>query len=106
MCKLCGGIKIAKEKLKILKPTMREKKHYLVVNARFDEVEKAVLKYLGVLGLAKSGLIFVKANDKYAICGANRKMINCIKSALAFSNLKCLYVSGLLRKAKEKAGIK
>ena len=97
---------MAKERLKILKPTMREKKHYLVCNASFGDIEKSILKYLGVLGMAKAGLIFVKANDKCTIIAANRKMVSCIKAALAFSNLKCIYVSGLLHKAKEKVNIK
>jgi RNase P/RNase MRP subunit POP5 len=97
---------MAKEKLKILKPTMREKKYYLVVNSGFNDVEKAVLKYLGVFGLAKSGLIFVASNNGKCVFAADRKMVNCIKSAVSFSGLKCLYVSGVVHKAKEKIGIK
>ena len=98
-----------KEKLKILKPTMRDKKYYLVVNAGFSDVEKAILKYLGVWGLAKSGLIFIacseKSGEKKCVFAADRKMVSCIKSAMGFADLKCLYVSGMVHKAKEKAGI-
>jgi len=95
---------MAKERLKILKPTMREKKHYLVVNAGYGEIEKVILKYLGIFGFAKASPVFVLSKNGKTIFAVNRKYVNDVKGALAFSSLKCEYVSGLVRKAKEKIG--
>jgi len=59
-------------------------------------IEKAILKYLGVLGYAKSGAIFVK-KEKNLILAVNRKMLDEVKSALALSNISVKKVSGTIK---------
>ena len=98
-------------KLKILLPTLREKKHYLVVTVNAEDkkeavkmVDNSVLDYIGVLGYAKASPVFVdfiKEKGK-AIMAVNRKYVVDVKAALLFSGLKCVGVSGTIKKAREK----
>jgi len=84
---------------KKLKPTLREKKRYLYLETKLnkDEIEKIILDYIGILGYAKSGIYFISKN----ILAVNRNMINEIKAAFSFANIKVKRVSGSLKKIKE-----
>jgi hypothetical protein len=50
--------------MKSLKPTMRENKRYLLVSGESSKIniEKAILDFIGVLGMSKTSLDFIKTN--------------------------------------------
>ena len=81
-------------------PSLKENKRYLLLeNANKDDVEKALLDYLGVLGYAKIGLIFVKKD----IIGVNREQITKVRAALCLYSkpIKIISVSGTLKGLKK-----
>ena len=53
--------------MKPLKPSMREKKRYLLVRGKIGDIEKAVLEGIGVLGMSKTGLGWIKSDKKSAV---------------------------------------
>jgi ribonuclease P/MRP protein subunit POP5 len=105
--------------MKKLKPSLREKKRYLVYEIISDKrysyggVSKAILneseKFLGRLGMANAGLnILNEWSGKRGILKVNNKYIDHIKATLTFINkiedkkvmVKSVSVSGMLNKAK------
>ena len=81
---------------KRLKPSMREKKRYLLVNASREKTEKAILHFIGVLGYSKAGVEFPKTN----VLAVNRKQLNEVKAALCLAGIKVKRISGTLKKLK------
>ncbi len=110
------------EKLKKLKllPSLREKRHYLVLiindkklnNKKIKEIiNKAILNFIGVLGYAKAGPLFVEMGQTgkrktdenfYVILSVTTKHVDVVRASLALTNVKCIGVSGTIKKAKEK----
>jgi len=99
------------KKAKKLSPSMREKRHYLIVLVDDCQPEKfikdAILSYIGTLGWAKAGPQIIETgrlNGKnYIILSVITKWQDNIKAALAVSG-KCriIGISGTIKKAKEK----
>ncbi len=85
---------------KKLKPSMREKKRYLLLdtNAKREDIEKAILDFIGILGYAKSGLYFV--NNK--LIAINREMVNEVKASFVLSKNKIIVkkISGSVKNLK------
>src|SRR3989344_6250470 len=99
--------------MKPLKPSMRENKRYLAVsgdNLSRDKIEGIIKEFIGILGLAKSGLGFIKMDkDKSkAVISVNREAVNSIRASFAASpeNISVKRVSGTLRglERKNKSG--
>ena len=87
--------------MKSLKPTMRENKRYLLVygkNLR-ENIEKAIFDFIGILGMSKCGLGFVKTDKDSAIIYVNREMLNEVRASFAvFSEkIEVKKVSGTLK---------
>jgi RNase P/RNase MRP subunit POP5 len=82
---------------KKLKPSMRENKRYLAVDADKKEVEEAILKFLGVLGYAKAGVMFVNNN----IVAVNREELDKIRAAFSLADIKVRKVSGTMKGLKK-----
>ena len=82
-----------------VKPSSRIHLRYLKIKAKSKEdVEKAVLDYLGILGWAKSRPYFVKNTPDEIILAVERKMLNDVKAAFALvEGIKVLRVSGTLK---------
>ena len=84
-------------KLKSLKPSMREKKHYLLLKGDFskDDAEKAILDYIGVLGYAKAAPVWISGK----ILAVNRKYVDNVKASFAFSGekIEVIKVSGTIK---------
>lgn len=70
--------------MKSLKPSMREKKRYLLVRGKNlkQNIEKAVLDFVGVLGMSKMGLSFIKSDANSAIICVNRNAVDSIRASL------------------------
>jgi len=70
--------------MKSLKPSMRENKKYLLVEGKNlrGNIEKAILDFIGVLGMSKAGLSFVKVDKNSAIICVNREAVNEVRASL------------------------
>ncbi len=83
-----------------LKSSARIRERYLLLEIKSkDEVEKAILDYLGILGYAKASPSFIKNSKNHTILSIDRGSLNDIRAAFALSNanIKILRVSGTLK---------
>ena len=62
-----------------LKSSARESNRYLLIRGGRDEVEKAILDYVGILGWAKAAPHFVKKQGNNYILAVSRKEIDKIR---------------------------
>ena len=87
--------------LKPLKPSLRENKRYLFVNGKNlkGNIEKAILDFICVLGMSKTGLYWVKTGNDFAIISVNREAINEVRASFAVWSEKISVekVSGTLK---------
>ncbi|HEA46632.1 MAG TPA: hypothetical protein ENH99_02520 [Candidatus Pacearchaeota archaeon] len=92
--------------MKSLKPSMREKKRYLSVVGEVGDVEKAILDGIGVIGMSKTGLVWIKKGKNSGIISVNRETVNHVRASFALwpKKLEVVMVSGTLKilKGKEK----
>jgi len=87
--------------MKSLKPSMREKKRYLLLSGNFTrkEVENAIMKYVGLLGYAKASPQWIEGK----ILAINRSEINNVRGSLALTDsVSVSKVSGTLKALREK----
>lgn len=104
-------------KLKPILPSLKERKRYIVFEVvsasskSFNEIKEklnhALLKFLGELGCAKAGSIILDEwKNNRGIIRANNREVDNVKAALTLIKdgilVKCIYVTGLLNKAKLK----
>ena len=87
--------------MKSLKPSAREKKRYVLVRGKAlrKNVEKALFEFLGVLGVSKLGLSWIKSSKDSAVLCVNREMLDSVRASFAvFSEkLSVEKVSGTLK---------
>jgi len=90
-----------KVKMKSLKPSMRENKRYLLVkgNPSNKNIEKAILEFIGILGMSKTSLDFIKKTKDSMIISVNREMVDSVRASFAASSEKLSVekVSGTLK---------
>jgi len=94
------------KKLK-LRPSARDKRRYFLVRATNEKVEKAILKYIGILGFARSAYLEVRGSGVgsrgYLVGSCLVKSLDEIRAALALDGIKVEKVSGTLKGLKGKA---
>ena len=87
--------------LKSLKPSIRENKRYLLVEGKNLEsnIRKAILDFIGVLGMSKTGLGFVKRQADEVVISINREAINKVRASFVVfpEKISVKKVSGTLR---------
>ena len=85
--------------MKSLKPTMREKKRYLLVKGKTNEVERAIYEGIGVLGMSKVGLGNIKTNKDFRVISVNREALDSVRACFAIwpEEIKVTRVSGTLK---------
>ena len=87
--------------MKPLKPSAREKKRYLLVRGKNlkSNIEKAILDFIGVLGMSKVGLSWIKSEKDFAIICINREMLDSVRASLCVWSEKMSVekVSGTLK---------
>ena len=90
--------------MKSLKPTMREKKRYLLVKGHVEDIEKAILDFIGILGMSKTGLNFIKKDKDSAIIAISRGSVNEVRASLCVwpEKISVERVSGTLKGLKNK----
>lgn len=104
-------------KIKPLLPSLREKKRYLVYEITSNKkitknqattiLKTAVKRYLGELGLARAGILYLDYKNNKGIMRINNKEVNNVKAALSLVDnlkIKTTYTTGLLNKARKKIG--
>lgn len=69
--------------MKPLRPSMREKKRYLLVKGKIKDIEKAVLEGIGVLGMSKTRLNWIKSDKKSVVISVNRGSVDSVKACFA-----------------------
>lgn len=80
-----------------LKPSARDKRRYFLASASNEKIEKALLDYIGVLGLAKSAYMKVKSNKSGTTCSCLRESLNDVRSSLGMAGIKIEKVSGTIK---------
>ena len=87
--------------MKPLKPSAREKKRYLLVKGKNlkTNIEKAILDFIGVLGMSKTGLSWIKSNTGSAVICVNREMVDSVRASLCVwpEKMSVERVSGTLK---------
>ena len=82
--------------MKPLKPSMREKKRYLMLKGSFTkkEVEDAIMRYIGVLGYSKASPMWISKN----ILAVNRSEVDKVRGSFILTkNISVGKVSGTLK---------
>jgi len=91
--------------MKNLKPSMRENKRYLLISGKNlrKNIEKAILEFIGILGMSKTGLGFIKSDLNSAIIFVNREMVDSVRASLCVfpEKMEVLKVSGTLKSLKK-----
>lgn len=82
-----------------LDASARMKRRHLLVAGSKEDIESAILSYIGVLGFAQAAPLFQKHSTTHWIVSVERKQLTHVKAALALSNknLNVLKVSGTLQ---------
>jgi len=92
--------------MKPLKPSMKENKRYLLVKGKNlgQNIEKAILEFIGVLGMSKTGLSWIKSNKDSTVICINREMVDSVRASLAVYKEKITVekVSGTLKDLSKK----
>ncbi len=87
--------------MKSLKPSMRENKRYLLVKGKDlkENVEKAILEFIGVLGMSKVGLGWIKTDTNSVVISVNREMVDSVRASFCVWPEKILVekISGTLK---------
>jgi len=90
--------------MKSLKPSMREKKRYLLIEGENlkENIKNSVMDFIGFLGFAKSGLKFIKIEKNKVIISVNRETLNHVRASFAVwpAEIKVIKVSGTLKGLK------
>ena len=90
--------------MKSLKPSMRENKRYMLVKGSVSDIESAILDFIGVLGMSKVGLGFIRKNKDSAIISVNRGSLNHVRASFAVwpKMIRVERVSGTLKGLKKR----
>ncbi len=90
--------------MKALRPSMKENKRYLLirgVNLK-ENIEKAILEFIGVLGMSKVGLGWIKTERDSAIISVNREIVDLVRASLCVwpEKMRIEKISGTLKGLK------
>jgi RNase P/RNase MRP subunit POP5 len=92
--------------MKSLKPSMREKKRYLLVKGKNlkKNIEKAILEFMGIFGMSKIGFNWIKSEKDFAIISINRKYVDLVRASLCVWPEKMIVekISGTIKGLKIK----
>ncbi|MEK6830378.1 MAG: hypothetical protein AABY15_09765 [Nanoarchaeota archaeon] len=85
--------------MKSLKPSLRENKRYLLVKGEVKDIEKAILEFIGVLGMSKANLGWIKSGKEQAVISVNRDSLNSVRASFAawHGKIRVEKVSGTLK---------
>lgn len=78
------------------KPSSRIKKRYLLIDGSKEDIEKAILDYLGILGYARASPFYLNKSKKILLA-VNREEINNIRAAFELAKIRVISVSGTIK---------
>lgn len=85
------------KKLKLI-PSARDNRRYFFMNSEDkNKIEKAILDYIGILGLSKSAFMFIETPTKRVIGSCLRESLEDVRASLAFARIKIQKVSGTIK---------
>jgi len=89
-----------------LMPSQKENKRYLLLKGKNlkEDVEKSVYEFIGVLGMSKASLAWIKTGNDSAVISINRESLNHLRASFAASpyEIRVVRVSGTLKGLKTK----
>ena len=92
--------------MKSLKPSMRENKRYLLVKGKNlnKNIERAILEFIGLLGMSRTGLGWIKTGKDFVIISVNRGMVDSVRASFTVFSEKITVerVSGTLKSLRKK----
>ncbi|MBT7706451.1 hypothetical protein HN747_03295 [archaeon] len=83
-----------------LKPSARDKRRYLILSETNEKkIEDAILKYIGVLGLARSAYMSVKVPELKggSVISCLRAEVDNVSSALLLANIRVEKISNTIK---------
>lgn len=87
-----------------LKPSQKENKRYLLIKGKNlkENIEKAIYEFIGILGMSKASLTFIKTGKEEAIISINRESLNHVRASFGVSpqDIRVVRVSGTLKGLK------
>jgi len=87
--------------MKALIPSHKENKRYLLVRGKNPKqnIESAILDFIGVLGMSKVGLSWIKSDKDSAVICVNREMVEPVRASLCVfpEKMSIEKVSGTLK---------
>ena len=94
--------------LKSLKPSMKENKRYLSIRGKNlnENIEKAILDFIGILGMSKAGFRWIKTGKDFAIISINREALDKVRASFCVfaEKISVENVSGTLKGLMGKKG--
>ena len=92
--------------MKPLKPSMRERKRYLLVSGKNlkENIPKAIKDFIGVLGMSKTSLSFISSRNDFSVISINREMLDKVRASLCIwpEKMSVKMVSGTLKGLRSK----
>lgn len=92
--------------LKSLKPSMKENKRYLSIRGKNlnENIEIAIFDFIGILGMSKTGLHWIKKGKDFVIISINREALNKVRASFCVFSEKISVenVSGTLKGLRDK----
>jgi len=78
---------------------MRENKRYLFVKGDVGCVEQAILDFVGVLGMSKAGLNWIRKSGDSAVISVNREAVDFVRAGFCVwsKEIRVEKVSGTLK---------
>jgi len=78
---------------------MKENKRYLLVKGKVGEVERAILEGIGVLGMSKVGLSWIRSEKGKAVISINREAVDSVRASFVIyaGDISVEKVSGTLK---------
>lgn len=85
--------------MKSLKPSARENKRYLEVKGEIKDFEKAVLDFIGILGMSRCGMSWIKKGKENGVVCVNREAVDSVRASLVVwpKKIEIVRVSGTLK---------
>ena len=87
--------------MKPLNPSIRENKRYLLVKGKNlkKNIEKSILDFIGILGMSKVSLKYIKSWRDSAIICINRDMVHPVRASfcLSLEKVKIEKISGTIK---------
>jgi len=85
------------------KPSAKIKRRYLLVKGNKEDIERAILEYIGTLGWAKASPVFVSVKKGECVLAVDRRALSDVRAAFSLSKkLEVLGVSGTIKGLKRR----